>query len=217
MARTTRKQYVTVTYRLIQSEGLENISVRRIVSELHCTPGALYKHFESLDYLVALASVYVLKDYMIALEALSKEDNTIYSNLLAWKLLLRYAFQEPAVFYAVYFGPYSARMADVFRDFCEIFPELLERLSKSQLPIVMNHRLEERDVLGMAASIGKEIPDLETAKRLARLDSCIFRTLLLEGMEQEDAGKRQELAEECYQMMEHQAVLHMSKAGVVTE
>ena len=202
MSKVTKSQYVLYTNQLIREEGLENVSVRKITSHFHCTSGALYKHFPDFDYLIALACIHCMKEYMEAVEPLAKRQNTIETNLYAWKLFIMHAFKKPDIFYTIFYGPYHYTMSKVFQEYCEMFPKEFSNLSPVQMSILLNNRIEERDFLGIQDSIGMEIPDVSTAKQIARIDGCIFRTLLTENREKKSAKVLMQAARECFSLIE---------------
>ena len=81
---------------MIKEKGLENLKVRDIAKRVGCTAAALYKHFETMDYLIMVASIRFLDDYMMELMELTEsEQNSIEINLAAWKAFNKYAFANP--------------------------------------------------------------------------------------------------------------------------
>lgn len=202
MAKTTRDQYVLVTYEMIQSAGLEEVSVRKIVAKLGCTPGALYRHFESLEYLETLACLRFLREYNQKLKELAQTEMTVESNLRAWQIFIECAFHLPSVYYALFYGVYAGEMGRAIRDYCEIFQDYYDDLNIAQVSVVLNRSIQERDILGMQDSVGKELPDLETARLLARIDDSIFRSHLLSAVESKDSVRSTQIGTECYRLIE---------------
>ena len=84
---TTKQMFVDATYQMIQEDGLENLKVRNIARRVGCTAAALYRHFESLDYLSMLASLRYLDDYLQAVMQLDvSEISSVGVILKSWKL-----------------------------------------------------------------------------------------------------------------------------------
>ena len=202
MAKTTRDQYVMVTYEMIRSAGLEEVSVRKIVAKLGCTPGALYRHFESLEYLETLACLRFLQEYNQKLKELAQTRMTVEHNLRAWRIFIDCAFRLPAVYYALFYGVYAKELDRAVRDYCEIFQDYYEELNIAQVSVVLSHSIEDRDMMGMEDSIGRELPDRETAQFLARMDNSIFRSHLLAAVEAKDSLRSAQIGEECYHLIE---------------
>ena len=53
----TKKRFILSTYHKLLVQDSSEISVRKLAEENGCSIAALYKHFESLDYLIAVASI----------------------------------------------------------------------------------------------------------------------------------------------------------------
>ena len=109
MAQTTKQKFVDVTYYMIKEKALENLKVRDIAKRVGCTAAALYKHFETMDYLIMVASIRFLDDYMMELMELTEsEQNSIEINLAAWKAFNKYAFANPPIFIHLFWGAAGA-------------------------------------------------------------------------------------------------------------
>ena len=61
----TKKRFILSTYHKLLVQDSSEISVRKLAEENGCSIAALYKHFESLDYLIAVASIRFLDEYMV--------------------------------------------------------------------------------------------------------------------------------------------------------
>ena len=51
----SRRDYIQKAYDLIQKEGIQAVSIRRIAQELGCSSASLYRHFENRDELLYYA------------------------------------------------------------------------------------------------------------------------------------------------------------------
>ena len=53
---------------MLADSAPQDLSIRAIAAEAGCTTGAVYRHFESADHLILVASVKYLEDYMAEFE-----------------------------------------------------------------------------------------------------------------------------------------------------
>ena len=44
-----RRKYIDAAYRILERDGLDGISIRKVADEVGCSSAALYKHFANLD------------------------------------------------------------------------------------------------------------------------------------------------------------------------
>ena len=60
----SRKDYVVMASRIIKSEGVGAISIRRIATELGCSSASMYRYFKNLDALLFYAQLAALNEYI---------------------------------------------------------------------------------------------------------------------------------------------------------
>ncbi len=87
----------------------------------------MYKHFESLDYLLALASVRFLKPYIEELEEnLKNEDDIIEAQINAWRLFDKYAFMHPYIFLNLFWGNIRNDLESILQEYLKMYPVFVE-------------------------------------------------------------------------------------------
>ncbi|KIR02908.1 Transcriptional regulator, TetR family protein [Lachnospiraceae bacterium TWA4] len=94
--------FVDATYRILKEEGPEGIKIRRLANELNCTSTVIYRYFENLDHLVALASIRFLEDYIVDFRNLVNNPQIVTDpyglNIKMWNCLAKYAFKEIPIY-----------------------------------------------------------------------------------------------------------------------
>ena len=63
----TRKDYIEKVSKIIERDGDDDLSIRRIAKELGCSSAALYRYFNSKSELMYYVSLNTLEDYIIRL------------------------------------------------------------------------------------------------------------------------------------------------------
>ena len=66
--------FIEATQKLIQSEGIDGLSIRKIATEAGYNSATIYNYFQDLEHLTLFASVCYLRDYVIALANSLKPD-----------------------------------------------------------------------------------------------------------------------------------------------
>ena len=59
--------FIEATQKLIQSEGVDGLSIRKIANEAGYNSATLYNYFRDLEHLTLFGSVCYLRDYVLAL------------------------------------------------------------------------------------------------------------------------------------------------------
>ena len=96
----TKKNLMRTTYRMLQNMDASKITVRAVAKEAGCSPAALYRHFDNIEYLIVLASIRFFENYMIEYGVLmDQEPNLLKQYVDGWRLFNRYAFERPDLYY----------------------------------------------------------------------------------------------------------------------
>jgi len=123
----TKQKFVEVTCQMIAEEGMENLSIRKIADRVGCTSAVLYRHFKSLDYLIMLGAIRFLEDYvqdLIAIERTSEKN--IERAIDSWHVFSKYAFQNPPLFYHVFFDCDNSLFEEAIVEYYQLFPLKLQ-------------------------------------------------------------------------------------------
>ena len=69
-----KRKYIEAAYRLLERDGLEGVSIRKVADEIGCSSAALYRHFPDVNRLTAVASARFLRPYLDNARILSQVD-----------------------------------------------------------------------------------------------------------------------------------------------
>ncbi len=116
--------FINSTQKLINSEGVNNISIRKIATESGFHNSTIYLYFRDIDQLIMLASVKYFQDYSNKLEKVSKETNTPEESFFAvWRIYFRTIMNNPHIFHNFFFGKHSSDLTEIMNTYYEYFPE----------------------------------------------------------------------------------------------
>lgn len=116
--------FVETTQKLIDSEGLENISIRKIAEHAGFHNSTIYLYFEDINQLILLASQKHFIAYARKLEQLNKMDGDPKEKFLAiWQAFGEMAFHKPHIFRNYFFGKHSNELSKIINLYYDLFPE----------------------------------------------------------------------------------------------
>lgn len=122
-AHHTKQEYVNVTCQIIAEEGVENLSIRRIAQQVGCDPAVLYRHFANLDYLLLVGCIRFLEDYIKDLAAIERiQESHIDRAIDSWHVFSNHAFQNPKLFYHVFYDCDYQMFEDAIVEYFQLFP-----------------------------------------------------------------------------------------------
>lgn len=123
--------FVEATQELIDTEGPEKVSIRKIAEKSGFHNSTIYLYFKDADQLILLASLKHFNAYSKKLAELSGIIASPTDKFLAiWTAFGQTVFQSPLLFRNFFFGKYSGNLTPIITQYYRLFPE--EKIHYSQ-------------------------------------------------------------------------------------
>ena len=197
-------RYIEITSEILQQEGIESVTIRKVAERAGCTSAVLYKHFENKEHLIMLASVRFLEPYIIEFIRLSaREDlSSIQIDLLLWKCFIDEAFRNKPYYELMFFSDHRDMLEDCVYEYYQMFPEVQRRFDGFSASIIFSNNLQERELLRLRRAAHAGVLSLEDAALLSRLTVAVFNGIFTQysGITMTDSQIRS-AADECYQLI----------------
>lgn len=134
--------YIKAAERIMRNEGIQGLNIRKLASEVGLNSATLYSYFEDLDELVLFATFKFRKDYLIHLSNEILPGMSAFEQYIKlYEIYCQYAFEEPEIFFNMYFGKYSYKLGNIRKEYYMMFPDE----SIEQTPMIHDW-LNEKDV-----------------------------------------------------------------------
>lgn len=175
----SQKRFIEETYRIISTEGIEAISIRRLGREMQCNTANIYRYFKDLDELVTYASLRYLASYLSDIsDCYEKSENTLQTHMLIWECFSKHSFANPRIFDNLFFGKHSRNLGEIIHSYYSMFPEELAQLNVPFQDIFTNGNFNHRDYLMISRCVEDGWLTTEDAKMLNAVCSHAFRGYL---------------------------------------
>lgn len=116
--------FVEATQALIDSEGLEKISIRKIAEKAGFHNSTIYLYFKDASQLILLASLKHFNEYSKKLAEYSTMIAGPVDKFLAiWDAFGQTVFHKPHIFYNFFFGKHSRNLTPIITQYYSLFPE----------------------------------------------------------------------------------------------
>lgn len=116
--------FVEATQALIDTEGMEKVSIRKIAEKSGFHNSTIYLYFKDVDQLILLASLKHFNSYSQKLAELSSIIASPTDKFLAiWTAFGQAVFQDPLLFRNFFFGRYSGNLTSIITQYYRLFPE----------------------------------------------------------------------------------------------
>lgn len=145
----TKRKFVLSTYAKLCQGDASTLTVRDLSRENNCSVAALYKHFDSLEYLITVASVRFLDEYMREYARILDDGTDFLQVYLdVWELFNHYAFARPDIYYRLFWGEDNSIFGNAFQDYFELFPfPGSEKYTAHYYTLLFNENIQERDFM----------------------------------------------------------------------
>lgn len=188
------KKYVLLntTFELLKEMPPSDLTARKIAAKSDCTPTVIYKHFNSLDHLVMVASVRFLEQYIEEVQSiLTSNDDGFVGLRTMWLCFASKAFRNPEIFLMMFWGIDSDQLGDVIFEYYELFPEALHGLDGLFTTVFFNNDLHERDFIMVRRAAVAGAFDIKDTAMISDMECVMFYGCISElsslPLEQRDA------------------------------
>ena len=116
--------FIRAAREIIDAEGIDNISIRKIASLTGMNSATMYLYFPDSDVLTTMALMGYLEKYCRALAADMPQMKTPEDALFhSWEVFCRYAFANPCAFQHIFFCRHTVPLAEIIDRYYQLFPD----------------------------------------------------------------------------------------------
>lgn len=179
-----RKDYIERAYEIIEKEGIEAISIRRMAKEFACSSTCMYRYFANIEELIYYANLIYLDEYLRDLSAHEKDwDNAWDMHIGIWECYGRTGFRHPKAFDIIFFSRTAQRMAHAIQEFYEIFPERINIVSPYLQVFFQSSNLLVRDMVNVERCMEAGVIDQGGAEVLNHMVCILWMGYLKDALD----------------------------------
>ncbi|WP_165043313.1 TetR/AcrR family transcriptional regulator [Adlercreutzia sp. ZJ138] len=185
--------FVEATAHIIENEGLDAVSIRKVASQAGYSSATMYLYFRDLDELITMSSISYLRDYLSELAADAETMQTAEAEYLhTWELFCKYSFANAPIFLHLYFKDHNDSLGDIIKEYYSVFPNELDKISGAVLSMLLSGDLYERTIkvlepyaaeLGFSADEAALINEITIGYYRTLLESFLSREATPENIE----------------------------------
>ncbi|OUO79079.1 hypothetical protein B5F53_08360 [Blautia sp. An249] len=198
----TKRKFIILTYNKLCNHETSELTVRSLAKENGCSAAALYRHFDSLEYLITVASVRFLDEYMKQYANLLDSDKDFREIYIeGWELFNHYAFARPDIYYRLFWGKDNSIFGTAFQEYFELFPfKGSEKYTAHYYILLFNEDMQERDFMMLRRMENMGLISSEDALYFSYTNPLIARGMLRDAMDLPDE-KKQEKEKFCNKLL----------------
>ncbi|MFE4705669.1 TetR family transcriptional regulator [Peribacillus simplex] len=139
------KYFVDATAEIIEEEGLENVTIRKVADKAGYNSATIYNYFSEVSHLIFFASMKFLKCYTDEVAVyIEKGKDPIEKYLLAWECFCNHSFKQPQIFHAVFIMDLADQPEKLLEDYYKIYPSDLINFPEELKTILFERNVSKR-------------------------------------------------------------------------
>lgn len=141
------KYFIETAYEIIECDGLESITIRKVAEKAGYNGATIYNYFENLNHLTFLASMLYMKEYTSNLFQYTKNcKNSLDTYLAVWDCYLYYSFKRPDIYHAIFFPVFTKNHEEYIKQFYELYPDDINLHNPTIQNMLLTYNIHERDL-----------------------------------------------------------------------
>lgn len=141
------KVFVNSTIELMEKDGIENITVRKVAEISGYNPATIYNYFDNSRQLIFFASINFMNDYFKEIEQILDNTNDPLDNYIKlWKTFCKYSFKNPKIYYSIFGENIEEKPTVLINKYFKLFPEDFKYSSVVYLPLLTDNYNDESNI-----------------------------------------------------------------------
>jgi len=175
----SKENYISKAYEILEQEGVEAITIRRLADELSCNSANLYRYFHGLDELILYASLKYLRAYINEVRDIYQQvTDSLTLHFTVWECFARYTYSNPEIFNNLFWGKYSHQLESIIQDYYEIFPDEMAGMDSYMSDVLRSGDFDYRDYLMVSRCVDAGLFTEQQAKFLNTVTMNLYRGYL---------------------------------------
>lgn len=170
--------FIEAASRIIEQEGVENLSLRKVAKAAGYNSATLYNYFKDIEHLSVMASMKYLRDYTVDLANHTYSSDPLECFMEIWDIFCDNACKYPRIFYTIFFNKHSNELNDTIREYYKIFPEELGRQSGLVNKMLLGQTILERDMAIMVPLVENGYLEQEEAEFVNEIIISCYKEIL---------------------------------------
>lgn len=175
----TMKKLILSTNSIIQNEGIQNISIRKIAKESNLSSSIIYKYFDNLNHLIFFSCLEYLDCYINNLQSyVALTSDMIDYSVLSWKCFFHYSFMYPEIYYRIYFPDFDKDTSEYIKQYYELFPNKTSKVDEFIKTFIFKSSIYERNLIVLKTCAKLGLLSFDDIDDLSKMQIHIFYSLL---------------------------------------
>ncbi|ASK60745.1 TetR family transcriptional regulator [Virgibacillus phasianinus] len=190
------RYFLNAATEVIETEGIENVTIRKIADKAGYTSSTAYNYFKDLSHLKFFAAMRFTKDYIEELpHYIEKGTNTVEKWLYSWECFCKHSFTQPQIYAGIFINNLGIVPEEMLESYYKIYKEELLGLPEQIKSIIMEQSFSKRSILYIQDAVGEGFINQNDVEFIADSTLLIWKGMMTTFMNQ----RRNYTVEEAYE------------------
>lgn len=179
-----RSYFVEATKEIIQKEGVDGVTLRKVAKGAGYNGATLYNYFRNVDHVISLALHEHMGHYVdTILKTLKGSETPFELYMLNWYIYAEKSFKLPKEYYYLFYKHPNINLSEVYNEFFQNHPDIFEKLPASFQEMAREKNQYSRD-LAFLTTIYSHF-DRKVLARISEMNILIHKSMLFDLCENE--------------------------------
>lgn len=173
------RYFVDATVEMIEKEGIENVTIRKVADKAGFTSSTVYNYFQELSHLIFFASMRFTKDYIEDLpKYMDQGTNTIEKWLYSWECFCKHSFKQPEIYSVIFINNLGTVPEDLLEHYYETYQNDLVGLPEPIQNIILEHTFSKRSALYVQQAVNEGLMKQKDVAFISDTTMLIWKGML---------------------------------------
>lgn len=175
----TIKVFIDAAYQIIEEEGIENVTIRKVAKIAGYNSATIYNYFDNCNQLIFFAATRFMEDYVKEMpEYIEQGEDELEKLILMWECFCLHSFKKPKIYYAIFADDIGGQPGNLIKNYYQLFPEDLGSPPEQLIPMLLETELSKRTSISLQPVIEAGIISPELAPEIDEAIRLIYHGML---------------------------------------
>ncbi|GGE35844.1 TetR family transcriptional regulator [Pullulanibacillus camelliae] len=170
------KYFIDATSKIIEEDGIENVTIRKIADTAGYNSATIYSYFKEVSHLIFFAAMTFLKDYINDLsECLKLSDDPLEKYVLSWECFCKHSFANPKLYHAIFIADLGEHPDELMRHYYQLYNMDLLDIPEEIKAVMLEHNLMVRSRMVLESAVSQKLIKVENLEPINEMTIYIWR------------------------------------------
>jgi len=172
-----RGYFIEAANVIIQDEGIEAITTRKVADRAGYNVSTLYNYFDNVDHLLSISLTSHIGTFIDSIIEHIKNVKTPYETYeMIWFEFVEQSFRAPMIYYYIFFKNVDSDVSEVFDAYFADYPENWEMLNENMQKMFSEKNIYKRDMTFLENHFtGVESDRLQ---KISEINVMVYRSMM---------------------------------------